>query len=227
MKFFILAFCFVSLLFMTGCLDDDNPTPQQPVAFVSIYHASPDAGDVDIIVSSGTINNTPFEYGDYTGYLPFSPGKREFKVSEAGKASAVLIDTAFQFVDSRTYSVFIADSLLSIEAIVLGDSAATPGDGKAMVRFVHLSPDAPGVNVLADDTDLFSDVSFKEGTEFKEIGAGNLEIKFQDVEGDNEVLYTESDMKFEAGQFYTIVLKGFLTPPDDNENEIDADLVKL
>lgn len=222
-----VVFALSSAALLTGCLDDDNNPAPQPVAYVNIYHASPDADDLDIIVNSNAINTEPFQYTDYTGYLPYYAGKRTLKFSEAGDLSEIVLDTAFQFANGKMYSVFIADSLSSIEAVILGDSAEIPDAGKAMIRVVHLSPDAPELNVLADDADLFSSLSFKEGSAFKEIESGTLTIEFQAVEGGNEVLLTVPGVELESKEYYTIVLKGFSTPPAGNENEIDTDVIKL
>lgn len=224
-RFVVFVLCLAVLL--AGCLDDDeNPAPLQ-IAYVNIYHASPDADDLDIIVNSKPINTEPFEYADHTGYLPYYAGDRTLKFSEAGHQSEIVLDTALQFASGKAYSVFIADSLSSIEAIVLGDSTEILEAGKAMIRVVHLSPDAPELDVLADDSDLFSALSFKDGTAFKEINSGTISIKFQSVEGQNETLLTVPGLELESKEYYTIVLKGFSTPPPGNENEIDTDVIKL
>src|SRR5690606_28970573 len=109
-KFSIVPVSFALLLFMTGCLDNDShPTPQ-PVAYVNIYHASPDANDLAILINSKPITNSPFEYSDYTGYLPFHPGTRKLQFAEAGDISQVALDTSIQLVNNKMYSVFIANT---------------------------------------------------------------------------------------------------------------------
>lgn len=223
-NFWVLGFLFAAV-FLTGCLNDDaNPQPAQ-FAYVSIYHASPDADDLDILIGNDAyrINNAPFAYGDYTNYLSFHPGDRQFKFSESGDNQNILVDTTLTIENHKSYTIFIADSLSNIGALVLTDSSDTPGDGKSMIRFVHLSPDTPELEVLADDEELFAEQVFKGGTAFKGIEAGTITFKFRSINNE-DILLTTPDTQLQAGKFYTMILKGFSNPPPGNSNEISTDI---
>src|SRR5690349_13511551 len=131
----LCAMAFVVLLIACADLDEDSGTPT-PVALVSLYQGSPDAPDLNVVVDNRSIFSGKFEYADYTGYLNFYTGNRNFKFNPFN-ASNTLIDTTLNLVQGKVYSIFVIDKLSSIEALLVRDSAATPGDGNAMVRFVH------------------------------------------------------------------------------------------
>src|SRR5215216_3737284 len=97
----------VALVGATGCKDDNDPQAEPaPVAFVSLYHASPDAPDLSVIVDNEQVNTYPLDYSEYTGYLRFFTGDRRLQFGPFG-ASNVVIDTTVNLVAGNLYSVFV------------------------------------------------------------------------------------------------------------------------
>ncbi|HEX8039304.1 MAG TPA: DUF4397 domain-containing protein [Chryseosolibacter sp.] len=222
--FFSLAFVFL----LASCMDDDENYVNQPVqvAYVSIYHAVPDAPEFDIAVDDRVINLNPFDYSSYSGYLNFYTGNRNisFKVANADNA---LIDTTFNFEDGKAYSLFAINRLSKVEALLVVDTAAAPGAGKAMVRFVHLSPDAPAFDlaVSGDTTDLFSGKSFKQATAFREISGGTYSFELQ-TSGTGDQVLSAKDVEIVPGRYYTIITRGFANPPQGNNNVLSLEVLE-
>ena len=74
--------------------------------------------------------------------------------------------------------------LADIEPIVLVDDNTLPVAGKAHVRFVHASPDAPNVDIYVKDGPvLFENVPFKQAFPYVPVDAGtyNLEVRIHDT----------------------------------------------
>lgn len=225
-RFRSLFFSLAVMMLLVSCMDDDDNLVTEPVevAYVSIYHAAPDAPGFDIIVDGRIINNSPFDYSSYSGYLNFFTGDREIRFS-ARNANNALIDTTFNFEDQKAYSLFAIDRLSKIEALLVEDSAAAPATGKAMVRFVHLSPDAPAFDVaLGDDAVLFPEKSFRDATAFQEIDAENYTFRVKAADG-SEVSLSAEDVDILPGRYYTIVLRGFANPPDGNTNILSLEIL--
>ncbi len=218
----------LGILFLTSCLDnDEDPVPViTEVSYVSIYHGSPDTDGLDITVgTTGQINALPFEYEDYSNYLNFYSGDRNLTFTDANNVATVL-DTTLNFETGDTYSLFIADSLRSIEMIQVRDSFPSMADGETMVRFAHLSPDAPSIDIYANETKILSDRSFKDVSDFKLVGSGRstLEIK---AAGTDEVLLTIPGVELHDEEYYTIAVNGFVSPPGNNTNELGSDIIRL
>ena len=195
-----------SLLVFTSCDKDDDKT----YANVLVTHASPDAPAVDLLIDDVKINSAPLPYPANTGYLEAESGTRNIKVNVAGTTTTV-INVNLPLEKDFNYSVFAIDSVSKISAIAFEDDLTSPAAGKAHVRFIHLSPNAPAVDVaVASSGDVvFGDVSFKEGTAFSPLDAGtyNLDVR---VAGTGTVALVLPAITLEAGKIYTVFAKGFL-----------------
>ena len=217
------------LLFLTSCFDNnEDPVPVvTDVSYVSIYHGSPDTDGLDIIVgTTGQINALPFEYEDYSNYLNFYSGERNLTFTDANNEVALVLDTMLNFETGETYSLFIADSLRSIEMIQVKDSFPSVADGETMIRFAHLSPDAMSVDVYVDDTKILSDKSFKEVTEFLPVSSGRKTFEVR-AAGTDEVLLTIPVIELLDEEYYTLVINGFVNPPSGNDHEFGSDIIRL
>lgn len=220
-----ITMCFAALvLVMSSCLDDDDPQNQvTPVAYVAIYHASPNAPELDVIVDERPVNR--LEFTDYTGYLNFYTGERNFKINPFN-ASNSLVDTTITFSDGAFYSLFIVNDLPNVEALAVRDSASAPSEGKAKVRFINLSPDAGTLEVTANDEDssLFNAVEFKKPSTFVEVDAASSSFVLRPAGGSDELVKV-SDINLRPGRFYTILARGFANPPTGNNNELSLEVI--
>ena len=215
--------CGVALvLLLSSCLDDDdgNVTPL-PLAYVSIYHESPDAPLLDISVDGRQVNR--LEFTDYTGYLNFYTGDRNFKINSFNATNS-LVDTTVNFVDGGFYSVFIVNNLTNVETLAVRDSSSVPAEGKAKVRFINLSPDAPALDVAANGGPLFTGSAFKTPSEFIEVDAKESSFIISAAETTDE-LVSVSDVNLRPGKFYTIIVRGYTNPPAGNNNALSVEVI--
>jgi hypothetical protein len=203
---FVLTVLAVSLFTMTSCEDEEKTT----YANVLVTHASPDAPGVDLLIDDVKVNAQPLTYPDNTGYLDAETGIRNIKVNVAGTTTTVINGNLDLEVD-KYYSIFAVDQVSEIAGLVLEDDLTMPAAGKAHVRFVHLSPDAPAVDVAVASSGavVFSDIAFKEATAFTPLDAGtyNLDVR---VAGTATVALVLPPVTLEAGKIYTVFAKGFL-----------------
>ena len=220
-----MTMCFAALvLVMSACLDDDDPQNQvAPVAYVAIYHASPNAPELDVIVDERPVNR--LEFTDYTGYLNFYTGQRNFKINPFN-ASNSLVDTTITFRDGAFYSLFIVNNLPNVEALAVRDSASAPSEGKAKVRFINLSPDAGSLQITANDKDssIFDAGDFKQPSNFVEMDAASSSFVLKPA-GSSDELVTVPDIELRPGRFYTIIARGFANPPAGNNNELSLEVI--
>lgn len=215
-----LAFASVSLLFTACKKDEDQPA----TANVMVTHASPNAPAVDLLVDNQKVNTAPLSFPNSTGYLSVTAGTRNIKVNAAGTTTSV-INANVTFDANKNYSVFACNTLSSIEAIVLEDNLATPASGKAHVRVVHLSPDAPAVNigVQGSTTNLFTNLSFKGATAFTPVDAGTYNLQVKLASNNTVVLTVPATLA--AGKIYTVFARGYVAPPTGNTNALGASLI--
>jgi len=215
--------CVVLVLLLASCLNDDDGVQPVPVAYVSIYHESPNAPELDVIVDDRPVST--LEYTDYTGYLNFYTGERNFKINPLN-ASNALVDTTYNFEDGAFYSLFIVNNLTHVETLAVRDSASDPAEGKAKVRFINLSPDAPALDVTAgeNETPLFAGQAFKQPSDFTEVNAEAYSFDIT-AAGSSDTLISVSDINLQPSKFYTIIVRGFADPPSGNNNALSMELV--
>ncbi|HET9950499.1 MAG TPA: DUF4397 domain-containing protein [Candidatus Eisenbacteria bacterium] len=206
----LIAVALVAALGATGCNDDDNNNPVAPAAPASVMaiHASPDAPAVDLLVDN-VVAGTGLAFPDNTGYLSVSAGSHNIKVNVTGTSTTV-IDANVSVTGGTSYSVFAVDSVAVISALVLEDDLTTPAAGKAHVRFVHLSPNAPAVDIAVQGGPVvFANKAFKEYTAFTPLDAGTYDLEVR-LAGTSTVVLPLNGITLQAGKIYTVFARGFV-----------------
>lgn len=179
--------------------------------------------ELDVFVDDRQVNR--LEFTDYTGYLNFYTGERNFKINPFNATNA-LIDTTVNFADGAFYSMFIVNNLSNVEALTVRDSASAPASGKAKIRFINLSPDANALDVVSneDTAPLFAAQVFKQPSNFIELDAAEASFVIKPAGGTDE-LVSVSDINIQPGKFYTIIARGFANPPAGNSNELSLEVI--
>jgi hypothetical protein len=182
------------------------------MADVRVIHASPDAPNVDIYVN-GTPGIDPaaitnLAYRQNSGYVDLPTGNYNFKVTPSGLPAPIVIDANAAIDGNTDYSIFATGFLADISPLVLVDDNTSLSNA-ARVRFVHLSPDAPSVDIFAAGlTDaIFGDVQFRENAGYITVAGGSYDLRVALANGGPTVLNL-SDVEFTNGFVYTIIAAG-------------------
>ncbi|GJQ63346.1 MAG: hypothetical protein SCALA702_23990 [Melioribacteraceae bacterium] len=200
-------------------VDNNNGDATADLSFatseVMVVHAVPDAPEVDLLVNDNVAGqNLP--YLNNTDYLSISAGIQNIKVNVAGTMTSV-IDADVRFNAYKNYSVYATGDVNNIEPLVIEDDLTKPAAGKAHVRFIHLSPDAPAVDItLTNGTVVFGNNAFKEYTAFTPLDAGTYDLQVRVAGTDNVVLNLDGTV-IEDGKIYSVIAKGFVAGSDDQE----------
>jgi hypothetical protein len=216
--------CLVAIV--SACMNDDaDAITDVPIAFVSLYHGSPNAPDLDIEVDNRQINAYPFEYTDYTGYLRFYTGQRNLKFGPYS-ASNIVIDSTVTLEANKAYSIFVVDEYNQAGIVLLNDNAPTPASGMAKFRVINLSPDAPEVELAEQGktTALAEALAFKEASDFMDIDAKEFDLQVRASANPDEILLNLPDINLQPGYYYTIIIRGYATPPEGNTNVLSAQI---
>jgi hypothetical protein len=209
MKKVFLAFApvmMIAAIMTTSSCKKDEAT----FANVLVAHASPDAPGVDLLIDNSKVNSAALTFPANTGYLQVETGTRNVKVNVTGTSTTV-INADLALEEGKNYSVFAVNAVANIEPLVLVDDLTAPASGKAHVRFVHLSPNAPPVDVALDGSDVvFENTAFKGSTAFKPLDAGPYDLEVR-VAGTTTVALDLPSITLQAGKIYTVFAKGFLS----------------
>lgn len=204
----MVAFLLMGATMFTSCKDDEEETTPAAAGRLMIIHASPDAPDVDLLLDGSKLNTAPVSFLDNTAYVSASAGTRVLKVNVTGTTTTAL-QANLSVASGKSYSVFAVDSVASLSGVVFEDNLATPASGKAHVRFIHLSPNAPAVDVALDGgAVVFGDYEFKEGSAFTPLDAGTYDLEVR-LAGTSTVALDLDPITLTAGKIYTVYAKGF------------------
>ena len=164
---------------------------------------------VDLLVNDA-IAGSGLGFPNNTGYLNITAGTKNVKVNVAGTSTTV-INADVLFNAYKNYSVYAVDAVANISPLVIEDDLTVPASGKAHVRFIHLSPDAPAVDItLTDGTVIFGNNSFKDFTAFTPLDAGSYDLQVR-VAGTSTVALDLGTITVTEGNIYTVFAKGFLS----------------
>lgn len=193
------------------------PLPDPARARVRVVHASPDAPAVDVWVNDAlTLENVRFRA--ISGYLTLPPGTYNVKVTPTGATTPVVIDADLAVEAGKEYTV-IAKGLLSdgtLSPAVLLDNNSAPAAGNAHVRFVHLSPDAPAVDIaVAGGPVIFANVAFGEESDgvvgaYTPVPAGTYTLEVR-LAGTTTVVLPLPGVALADGSVYTAYAFGLVS----------------
>jgi len=134
---------------------EDTTTQTQDTSYLRIGHFSPDASAVDVSLDNETVVEGA-EFGDVTGYLALESGTYNATVTIADQPSSVLFEGNLT-LEPRTVGTlaasgeFTSGSETEFEPVLFEDNAWEPDNDTAAVSLVHLSPDAPAVDVVVTE----------------------------------------------------------------------------
>ena len=177
-------------------------------ARIRVAHMSPDAPAVDIYVNGAiAFDNVAFE--SVTEYATLPSNSYFIEVTPTGVTDTVVLSATLPLGVGEEFTVVALNTLANIEALVLEDDNTLPEDGKAHVRFVHASPDAPSVDItLPDGTALFSDNEFKEVGDYLPVDAGMYDLEVR-LTGTMTTVLNIDDVDLANRTVYTVFATGF------------------
>jgi hypothetical protein len=199
---FVSAVLVLSLVLVTSAIADAHE------ARVRVVHASPDAPAVDVWVNGAVaFSNAPFQ--GITDYAELEPGTYNVQVTPTGATEPVVINADLELATMTDYTVVAVGQLAAIEPLVLVDNNSAPAAGKAHVRFVHASPDAPNVDIAVADGGpvLFGDIPFKGVGDYLPVDAGTYDLEAR-LAGTDTVALSVPGVALADGTVYTIFAMG-------------------
>lgn len=220
----------------------DNPSDElitQGFFRAQIVHGSPSAppvnvyvtGATDDLVSSSPVNGvgTPLAFSDFTAQLEVPVGDYRIRIVADGDATLTPVfdsgDTPITLADGADLMIVAIENTgpgaSPVDLVVLDgtaastiEDAATPASAVA----VHLSPDAPAVDILADDNGTAADealplvrnVSFGEFCDLNAVPApGDYTISVV-ANADNSIVATQFPLAVDPSTEATAIVSGFL-----------------
>lgn len=175
--------------------------------YVRILHAVPNAPNVDVYANDKLIAEN-LDYGNYTDYLPLNEGTYKLSLYATGDKSSPVLTSMLSIKKDEIFTVVASGTLENIFFLKIIDSDVPAQSGNAMVRFAHLSPNAPAVDItLPDGTILFENISFKQVTSYIQAPPSNYTLQVR-LTGTPTVALTVPNIQLDQNTIYTVYAIG-------------------
>lgn len=169
--------------------------------YVRVFHTVPDAPNVDIYADGNKIVED-LSYGENTDYLSIPEGTYMISLYATGTDTPV-ISNMLTIHRNTMMTVAAVGMLNNIGFLAIPDANMPMEKGRSMLRFAHLSPNAPAVDIiLPDGTPIFQNVSFKQLTNYAAVPPGNYTVIVRLAGTTNNVL-TVPNLNLGADKYYT------------------------
>jgi len=178
-------------------------------ACVRVVHASPGSPAVDVYLNgSPAVQNLAF--GTATDYVAV-PSSDKVKVQIAPTGSDLdnaVVDKEFDLDAGQAYEFVATGELNDIEATEATVDLTPLPEGQARVRVIQASPDSDSVDVAikGNDDNLFSDVNFRDASDYQVLEAGDL--TFEVKKHDESDVLVEATTTLTAGNTYDLIVAG-------------------
>ena len=184
------------------------------VISLSVIHASPGLPAIDFYYNGDRINgDSIIAYGDTIPNKFFNSGTASVVVKKY-ISSTTYISTSIEFESEKNYSFFIAGKPNEVTYLLTNDDLSAPASGKAKLRFINLSPDAPDLSFKMDSGNLFGSMAFKSYSEFSLVDPGVHVISIHNSASGAKL--AEQNLTIEAGKVYTVWAKGLSTTTESD-----------
>lgn len=178
-------------------------------SLVRVFHAAPQAPNVDVYVNDQMVFSN-LAFGDFTRYVYLDEGEYNVSVYLAGQKDRPVINQMVDVPSQQIFTIAATGNLDNLGLLIIPDKVSkSPSQNYSSVRVIHLSPNAPGVDILVDGDTLFEDISFGEGTDYVDLNPGTYNV--------NVVLNTDKSVvlplkvTLNPDKIYTIYIIG--NPP--------------
>ena len=178
-------------------------------SLVRVFHAAPQAPNVDVYVNDQMVFSN-LAFGDFTRYVYLDEGEYNVSVYLAGQKDRPVINQMVDVPSQQIFTIAATGNLDNLGLLVIPDKVSkSPSPNYSSMRIIHLSPNAPAVDILVDGDTLFEDISFGEGTDYVDLNPGTYNV--------NAVLNTDKSVvlplkvTLNPDKIYTIYIIG--NPP--------------
>ncbi len=187
-------------------------------AHIRVIHGSYDAPPVDVLVDDNVALEN-LAYGASSGYATLPASEYNVKVVPTGETTPVVFEADLPLAADTDYTVFAVPPLMDdgkIGAVPVVDLRDADPDN-VRIRFVHLAPDAPNVDIKVADpasAAVFADVAFQSVTEYQTIPAGSYAFVVTAAGGDEAVIAFDP-VEVANASVYTVLAHGTLAADDE------------
>lgn len=176
---------------------------------IRVLNASPNGPPVDVYLNDKLIiSNLP--YKEFSQYFLVPAGNNNIKVYKSGQNINEVINETYNFPGGFTFNAAIIGEFPQISLQVIPEPSSPQTSARPCIRFVNLSLNVPAIDItLLDGTKVFSNVKYKEYTQYACLPSGTYTFKVIPT-GTNDVVLTIKNVELIPSNYYSFYIVGKL-----------------
>lgn len=176
-------------------------------SYIRFLNASSNSPALDIYVNNSLlVQNLP--YKEFSLYFPASSGNYNIKIYPTGQNTNPILDTDIYVAPNTITNLAITGNVPNLSLFAIPEPVTAQNFGRPCIRFVHLSPDAPAVDLnLSIGTKVFSNVTYKKITDYACLPTGTYTFTIN-ATGSNNTALTIPNVQLLPNTYYTIYALG-------------------
>lgn len=139
-------------------------------SLIRALHAVPDSDAVDIYINDSLFFKG-IRFTQFSPYVYVPEGRYEMVVYAVDTNENPLLREPIEVKDGELITIAVSGNLNDLKLVEVKEDKEKAQKGYSKVRAVHLSPNAPEVNILLDEKPLFSYIEFRDVSDYEEIPA--------------------------------------------------------
>lgn len=208
----------LSISLLPSCGKTAAVAPSSSTTKLCVVDASPDLLPMQVYMGNLQLGTRYFNYPTITNYYSVYSGEQVMQVRNHNQQSIFYVDSILN--NNRSYTLFVtglasatthADTLTYI---LTTDYAAIPDLGYGKIRFVNASPRTAGLDVYANGTQAFSNITYKKVSPYIQVPAGTYAFKINATATPASTLTTLSNITVQDGRLYTLYTRGLVGRTD-------------
>lgn len=209
---------------VTGTATPADEADDQNLAYLRVAHVSPDAPSVDVFVDGERVL-ADVSFGAVSDYLALSAGEHDLRISPAGDSETTVFEGNVTLEPRSTTTLFAAgevdeNATEPFAPILFEDDPIRPAEDEAAVSIAHMSPDAPTVDVTANDGSvlLADDLSYREASQYVTVPAGTHTVEVRPAtETDDAEPVATLNVSLEGERAYSAIAVGSVNESAEGE----------
>jgi hypothetical protein len=207
-EFKTLSIVFIGIFILSSCVKsrvDPRLANSSHTVFVNVI---PNGLSFNFYLDNLKTSNQAIAFSYSLPAIYISPGRRQIDLVLRNSTQSILTETVL--VKAPNYYTVFATGKVTPEFVVLEDvqsNLISPPTGKAKVRLINLSSDAPNIDLaIAGGATLFTNLTYKANTPFINMDPGIYNLNFLET-GTTTVKFTKKVL-IDPGRLYNIFSLG-------------------
>lgn len=144
---------------------------------VRFMHGSPGSSRLDVYTGGRRVASN-LHYGRHSDYHVMPEGDHEYSLYPAGRRFRPIVRSRVVIGPIRRYTIAVSGYPRRVILLPVPDLVPAAAPGMVYIKFVHLSPNAPNLDlILPDGTALFSNIGYNGRTAYIPLSPGSYTLQ--------------------------------------------------